>query len=181
MALLLHTTLLIQTEKASSWILTFQVLVLSPCPSIFLTFLHPLNPALTTLFHVTPWLSMNTCQNVSGEPFCQTSGAAALSPRALQRVGTKGKGLVIWILKSHPSILRPCPTTGSPQNCKAFTCFQASLISALCVYEPLPLSPQHWGKLAALILSVWWPSNPHCVCFAGLIDSWQAQKKIRTF
>lgn len=142
-ALLLHMTLLIRTQN-SSWVLTSQVLAHSLCSSVSLTFLHPL---------------------LSGEPLCQTAGAAAIFPRALQRVGTVVK--VICILKSHPLILRPSSTLRLSPVPQAFMGFLASLTSALPICK----------ELAALLLSVRWTSNPHCICFVSSLNPRRAQIK----
>lgn len=146
-------TLLIRTQN-SLWVLTSQLLAQSFCPSVSLTFLHPL---------------------LSGDPLCQTAGAAAIFPRALQRVGTVVK--VICILKSHPLILRPSSTHRLSPIQQAFMGFLASLTSSLPVYEPLLPRPLHCKELAALILSVWWTSNPHCVGFVSSLNPRQAQIK----
>lgn len=157
MALLLHMTLLIRTQN-SSWVLTFQGLAQSLSPSVSLTFLHPL---------------------LSGEPLCQTTGAAAIFPRALQRVATVVK--VTCILKSHPLILRPSSTHRLSPILQAFPGFLASLTSALPVYEPLLPRPPRCKELAALISAVRWTSNPHCVCFVGSLNPRQSQIKYGHF
>lgn len=111
-----------------------------------------------------------SCTTSLGEPLCQTAGAAAIFPRALQRVGTvvSHRHFAIAPLDSeaqlHP---RALPIL------QAFTGFLASLTSALPVHEPLLPRPLPQGACSSILSAG--TSNPHCVCFVSSLNPRQAQ------